>query len=83
MLKVIYIIVPSYSSNKWLNDKMMQMTKAFIGILSSPLVVANGFTMKKYVPYNEAWDMSHSVYKSETKYSISPSIKECIEWILS
>lgn len=58
-------------------------SKAFIGILSSPLVVANGFNMKKYVPYNSAWDMSHSVYKSETKYSIEPSIKECIEWVLS
>jgi len=57
--------------------------KAFIGILSSPLVVANGFSMKKYIPYNTAWDMNHSVYKNETKYSINPSAKECLEWILN
>jgi len=58
-------------------------SKGFIGILSSPLVVANGFSMKKYVPYNSAWDMSHSFYKDEIKYSIEPSIKECIEWVLN
>jgi hypothetical protein len=32
--KVIFIIVPSCSSNQWLNDKMMQITKAFISLLS-------------------------------------------------
>jgi len=32
--KVIFIIVPSYSNNKWLDAKMMQITKAFISILN-------------------------------------------------
>jgi hypothetical protein len=31
---VIFIIVPSYSNNNWLNAKMMQITKAFISILN-------------------------------------------------
>ena len=32
--KVIFIIVPSCSNNSWLDAKMMQITKAFIGILN-------------------------------------------------
>lgn len=32
--KAIFIIVPSYSNNSWLNAKMMQMTKSFISILN-------------------------------------------------
>jgi hypothetical protein len=32
--KVIFIIVPSYSNNAWLDDKMMQLTSAFISILN-------------------------------------------------
>lgn len=34
MKKVSFILVPSYSDSDWLNDKMMQMTEAFIGILN-------------------------------------------------
>lgn len=34
MKKVSFILVPSYSNSDWLNDKMMQMTEAFIGILN-------------------------------------------------
>ena len=34
MKKASFILVPSYSDSDWLNDKMMQMTKAFIGILN-------------------------------------------------
>ena len=32
--KVIFIIVPSYSSNEWLDAKMMQITRSFIDILN-------------------------------------------------
>lgn len=34
MHKASFILVPSYSDSKWLNDKMMQITEAFIGILN-------------------------------------------------
>jgi len=34
MLKAIFIIVPSYSNNSWLDSKMMQLTKSFIAILN-------------------------------------------------
>jgi hypothetical protein len=34
MYKVIFIIVPSCSNNKWLDDKMLQITEAFINILN-------------------------------------------------
>ena len=34
MNKASFILVPSYSDSDWLNDKMMQITEAFIGILN-------------------------------------------------
>jgi len=34
MYKVIFIIVPSFSSSNWLNDKMLQITESFISILN-------------------------------------------------
>lgn len=34
MNKVVFILVPSYSDSEWLNNKMMQITEAFIGILN-------------------------------------------------
>jgi len=34
MSKVIFIIVPSCSNSEWLNDKMLQMTSAFIATLN-------------------------------------------------
>jgi len=33
--KVIFILVPSYSNNEWLDSKMMQMTKCFIEVLNN------------------------------------------------
>lgn len=34
MQKVAFILVPSFSKSDWLNNKMMQITEAFIGILN-------------------------------------------------
>lgn len=34
MKKVSFILVPSYSKSEWLNDKMLQITEAFINILN-------------------------------------------------
>ena len=44
--KVIFIIVPSYSNNSWLDAKMMQITEAFISILNldhAPVEIVNTY----------------------------------------
>ena len=53
MSKVIFIIVPSYSNNEWLDAKMMQITKAFIYTLNRfvyPIeIVENYDDINKYI----------------------------------
>lgn len=34
MFKVIFVLVPSYSNNDWLNKKMMQITKDMVSVLN-------------------------------------------------
>lgn len=46
MYKVIFIIVPSCSNSSWLNDKMLQITEAFINILNVdyyPIEIVNSY----------------------------------------
>jgi hypothetical protein len=52
MYKVIFIIVPSYSNNEWLDKKMMQITKSFVSILN----VKNIFPVKILNSYEEIND---------------------------
>ena len=59
--------------------RIIKNCKAFVGILSSPLCIANGFNMKKVIAYNDSWDMRHSVYKPETTYIKNPTAEQIIE----
>ena len=57
MLKAIFIIVPSYSSNSWLNEKMMQLTKSFIAILN-----IDNYPVEVVQTYN---DINHFLNKAD------------------
>jgi len=46
MQKVAFILVPSFSKSNWLNEKMMQITEAFISILNIekyPVIYINNY----------------------------------------
>ena len=59
--------------------RLIKHCKAFVGILSGPLCIANGFDMKKVIAYDDSWDMRHSVYKPETTYIKNPTAEQIIE----
>lgn len=54
--------------------------RAFIGLMSGPLVIANGFpVVKKIVPHNgRSWDMSHVMYSDNHHYEIEPTVERLL-----
>jgi SAM-dependent methyltransferase len=60
-------------------DLLSQAT-AFVGLMSSNLVLANGFPwMQKYVPHDgRSWDMRHVLYSSNNHYMIDPTPDEIL-----
>jgi hypothetical protein len=59
---------------------LIKHSSGYLGIMSGPLVIANGFDVKKYIPYTDAWDMRHIVRKPESLYSKTVSVEECLQW---
>lgn len=47
MYKAIFVLVPSFSDSAWLNNKMMQITKSFIGITNK------GYPIEVVESYND------------------------------
>ena len=57
--------------------------KGFVGLMSSQLVLANGFNMPKVSPHNgRSWDMRHVVYSNSNFYPIDPTPEEILEIII-
>jgi hypothetical protein len=55
--------------------KLIANSKGFIGLMSSPLVIANGFDMPKIIPHDgKSWDMRHVVHSSNTHYMVNPNV---------
>jgi len=49
-------------------------SKAYIGLMSSQLVLANGFPIPKVAPHDgRSWDMRHVVYSEYNHYPINPN----------
>ena len=73
-------LINDYTGNTFFSMvRLIKHCKAFVGILSGPLCIANGFNMKKVIAYNDSWDMRHSVYKPETTYIKNPTAEQIIE----
>lgn len=58
--------------------------KAFIGLMSSQLVLANGFDIPKVAPHDgRSWDMRHVVKGPKNFYPINPSADEVLALALA
>jgi ADP-heptose:LPS heptosyltransferase len=54
--------------------------KAFVGIMSSQLALANGFNIPKIVPYIKSeYDMRHVVYSDKHFYLENPTVESILE----
>ena len=58
---------------------LISTSKFYLGIMSAPLVIANGFNVPKIIPYNNNWDMRHIVQKPESNYMFEPSLGDVIK----
>lgn len=58
---------------------LISTCKFYLGIMSAPLVIANGFNIPKIIPYNNNWDMRHIVQKPESNYLFEPSIEQVLQ----
>lgn len=54
-------------------------SKFYLGIMSAPLVIANGFNVPKIIPYNNNWDMRHIVAKPESFYIFEPLLSDVLK----
>lgn len=53
--------------------------KGFLGLMSSQLVLANGFSFPKVAPWDGiSWDMRHVIRQSSNHYPINPSTEEVL-----
>lgn len=54
---------------------IMSGAKGFVGLMSSQLVLANGFPYSKIAPWDgRSWDMSHVIYQASNHYPVNPSV---------
>lgn len=57
-------------------------SRGFIGLMSSQLVLANGFPIPKVAPHDgKGWDMRHVVYSEHNHYPINPSIESIFRFL--
>lgn len=62
---------------------IMSKSSGYVGLMSSMLVLANGFNMKKVIPHDgRSWDMRHVVYSDRHEYLVSPTAENILESIL-
>lgn len=55
-------------------------SKGFVGLMSSQLVLANGFPIPKVIPHDGIhWDMRHVVRSENHFYMVNPSADEILE----
>jgi len=57
---------------------------AFVGLMSSQLVLANGFDIPKVAPHDgRSWDMTHVAYSPTNFYPVNPTAEQVIEIAMS
>jgi hypothetical protein len=58
---------------------LLARAKGFIGLMSSQLVLANGFPYPKIAPWDgKSWDMSHVIWQGSNHYPINPSVDQVL-----
>lgn len=57
---------------------ILEGASAFFGLMSSQLVLANGFQIPKVVPHNNAWDMRHVEWTPGNIYLVTDSPAEML-----
>lgn len=58
---------------------LLSKAKGFVGLMSSQLVLANGFDFPKVAPHDGVhWDMRHVVYSNTNYYPINPTADEVL-----
>lgn len=63
---------------------ILSKSTGFVGLMSSQLVLANGFDMPKVAPHDgKSWDMRHVCYSYNNHYPINPSAEEILSIIES
>lgn len=61
---------------------VLSQARAFVGLMSSQLVLANGFSYPKVVPHDgRSWDMRHVVNQASNIYLINPTASDVIRSI--
>ena len=58
---------------------LISHSKFYLGIMSAPLVIANGFNVPKIIPYTNTWDMRHVVIKPESHYMFEPTLEQILQ----
>jgi hypothetical protein len=81
--------VPEWNGHNVVNCTGMDMlatayiiknSKGFVGLMSSQLVLANGFPIPKVAPHNGInWDMRHVIYSEYNHYPVDPTAEEVIK----
>lgn len=61
---------------------VLSQARAFLGLMSSQLVLANGFPYPKLVPHdNRSWDMRHVINQASNIYLVNPSIEDALRYL--
>lgn len=60
--------------------KLIEGSSGFVGIMSSQLVLANGFDIPKVVVHDgKSWDMRHVVRGKFNRYPVNPEVSDILE----
>lgn len=63
--------------------KLIEGSSGFVGIMSSQLVLANGFDIPKVVVHDgKSWDMRHVVRGKFNRYPVNPEVSDILELLL-
>lgn len=61
---------------------ILSRAKAFVGLMSSQLVLANGFDIPRIAPWDgKSWDMRHVINTHYNHYPVNPSVDSIINLI--
>lgn len=75
-----YTGVSFFDTTKLFSD--LSGCRGFVGLMSSQLVLANGFYIPKVAVHDgRSWDMRHVVYSESNYYPINPSAEEILNII--
>lgn len=58
---------------------VLSKSKGYVGLMSSMLVLANGFNIPRVSPHdNVSWDLRHVIYSNNNYYPILPTAKDIL-----